>query len=90
MNYEPQDITTLIEEVHRIGGEHVDEMCTARQYDLTGPVRMRPNDILMLPGCGHTFMFQVPYAAPDGSLRPITLCAVCDDMGSMPRFRSGE
>lgn len=86
MNYQPQDINALVTRVEAIGGEHIDEMCTARQYDLTGTVRVSVGSILMLPGCGHTFMFNVPYESPDGSTQPITLCAVCDDMGLMPRF----
>ena len=84
MNYTEQQFFSLIEEIEAQGGELTEELCGYRQYDFSGD-KGKP---VALPGCGNTSIFNIPYDADrgDGVLDMVKLCAVCDDLGSAPRF----
>lgn len=87
MRYSEQQYINLITAVEDQGGEHRDEMCSARSYTMTG----KQGKPVTLPGCGNTSIFSLPYDATDslGSATvasEVVVCAVCDDMGLWARF----
>lgn len=88
MDYTEHQFDELITRVEREGGVHLDELCGVREYTLTGPVGTDEDEqrTLMLPGCGNYSLFEIPYEDESGDVHPIELCAVCDDLGAMPRF----
>ena len=65
------------------GGALLTKMCSMRTYEFAGKVQDPPNT---LPGCGNATIFEIPYRTSNGSVRPIELCAVCDDLGRRPRY----
>lgn len=87
MNYSQEEFLRLMEAVEEQGGEHLDDLCSAKTYEFTGKELAR----VTLPGCGNTSLFAVPYdaLAKDGTEvgpQPVTACAVDDNMGAWPRF----
>lgn len=98
MKYTPEQFFRLAELVQDQGGVQVDELCSMRSYDLTGPKGKEPGKKLHLPGCGNYSIFSIPYEGSsvteeDGTVKSlpggdIRLCAVCDDLGITPRFAS--
>lgn len=96
MKYTPEQFFKLTELIQEAGGVHVDELCAAREYDLTGPKGRRPGKRLYMPGCGNYSIFSIPYEGStvvddEGDLKTlpggeVKLCAVCDDVGVTPRF----
>jgi hypothetical protein len=84
MNYTEKQFFALIEEIEAQGGELTDELCKSRTYTFTGEETSKP---LRLAGCGNTSIFMIYYdAGKDDKLDAVKLCAVCDDLGSAPRF----
>ena len=90
MNYTFEQYGRLIGEIDAQGGHHVQEkMCEAREYSFTGP---NPDyKTVLLPGCGNNSIFSIPYeddvpGTNAAVLDAVELCAVCDDLGHMPRF----
>ena len=88
MNYTPEQFFRLTELVQEQGGVHVDELCAAREYDLTGPKGRRPGKKLYMPGCGNYSIFSIPYEGEKKERVEVKLCAVCDDLGVTPRFNA--
>lgn len=88
MDYTEQQFDELITLIEREGGVHLDELCGAREYTLTGEVGQDEDGQrrLLMPGCGNYSIFEIPYEDEKGDVHPIELCAVCDDLGAMPRF----
>lgn len=95
MNYTHEQYERLLDAIEDAGGQHLDEkLCGARKYTFTGPVGKEddPDRAIWLQGCGNYAIFEIPYEAHihgtnAAVLQPIELCAVCDDIGGMPRFR---
>lgn len=88
MNYDKADFFALIERVEEQGGEHLDAMCVARDFEWCGD-KLKP---ATLPGCGQIAQFAVPYEGMKGTKDngPVQVCAVDDSMGAWPRFGNGE
>jgi hypothetical protein len=84
VNYSPEQFFRVSEAIEAQGGVHIDAMCKARRYEFSGE-RGKP---VQLPGCGNMSLFEIPYEGEDGYPSPVTLCAVCDDVGLQPRFIS--
>lgn len=87
MNYSSDQFLRLMEEVEEQGGEHLDELCTARRFEFCGD-KIKP---VTLPGCGNSSVFQIPYAATDKNgrekgMQDVKVCAVDDALGYWPRF----
>ena len=89
MSYTDDQIIALTNEVEDQGGVLLEDMCAAKAYKLTGPKGQSPDGSkrLVLAGCGNRLIFEFPYEARDGSVQPIRLCAICDDLPLTPRFR---
>lgn len=81
MTYSPEQFFELIQAVEAEGGSLTEDLCRARQYSMTG----KEGKPFSLRGCNNTAIFRVPYDLGD-TLGEITLCAVCDDLGLIPRF----
>lgn len=88
MNYTPEQFFRLTEMIQKRNGVHLDELCAARTYDLTGPKGRRPGKKLYMPGCGNYSIFSIPYEGEGGKEGTVRLCAVCDDLGASPQFES--
>lgn len=68
------------------GCEHLDELCSARKYTMTGDKRgQKP---VVIGGCGNSVLFAVPYESPLANIRDadIKVCAVDDNLPMWPRF----
>lgn len=90
MQYSPEQFFALAEEVARQGGQHIDATCPAKEYQFVGPKGQ--GKTLVLRGCGNQTLFDVEYATEvpgtnAAVLNIVEMCAVCDDMGEMPRFK---
>lgn len=82
MNYSQEQFFELIAAVEAEGGSLTEDLCGAHSYEMVGE-KSKP---VMLPGCGNTSIFFVPYDLGD-KLGELRLCAVCDDLGATPRFK---
>ena len=87
MEYTQSQLYDLIDAVEDEGGEYLEDLCSNRTYELTGD-KIKPPTIA---GCGNQTLFRISYPSEvEGTnaavLEHVTLCAVCDDMGSMPRY----
>lgn len=88
MEYTQSQLYDLIDAIEDDGGEYLEGLCEARKYALTGDQIKEPT----IPGCGNQTLFKVPYASEvpgtnASVLEHVVLCAVCDDIGSMPRYQ---
>lgn len=87
MDYTNSEFEALKAKIEAAGGVQLETDCTFRSYTLTGPVGKEVGDeTLLLPGCGNATIFEIPYETESGDMKPIHLCAVCDDLGATPRF----
>jgi hypothetical protein len=91
VNYSKDEFYDLMEQVEAAGGEHLDEMCKMRSYEFCGD--KLPDRAKVLPGCGESALFTVPYKTVKKNSMgdvlvdsEIKVCAVDDDMGRWPRF----
>lgn len=76
MNYSKEEFFDLMEQAEEQGIEHLDEVCTPKQYEFTG--RARP---VVMRACKNAALFAIPH--DDGVVK---VCAVDDSMGRWPRF----
>lgn len=87
MEYSPEEFFRLTQLVEDQGGELLDKQCLGERYKFTGHVGKGKS--VYLARCGNSgTTFEVPYEDPNGTMRPVELCAVCDDLGQMPRFKA--
>lgn len=79
MKYNHDEFVELIEVVEAQGGTLLDDPHAVKVTKHTTP---RGEMTVRTSGCGAYSMFEVPV---EGG-KPAVLCAVCDNMGMMPRF----
>lgn len=84
MEYPQEAFYTLMDRAADQGAEHLDAVCVPRRFKLTGKRRVERNG--PIEGCGHSALFSLPYEGENDEEMNITLCAVDDAMGAMPRF----
>lgn len=89
VSYSPAQYTRLLELIEDQGGEHTDELCHARAYQFVDGLGLKT---MTMPGCGNYSIFKIPFeVALDRTnaaiLETVRLCAVCDGLALMPRFR---
>lgn len=82
MKYDKAEFFDLMERVDVEGGEHLDAQCSAREFSFSGD-KMKP---VLMPGCGESALFSIPYDSKGKDNGPVQVCAVDDDMGRWPRF----
>ena len=90
MDYEPEQFLKLIEAVEEQAGAVLPDACEPKRFQLNQPKKDGSENIVTLAtqGCGKHARFMIQYS-PTNSAEPkfITLCAYCDNVGAMPRFR---
>lgn len=84
MHYTKDQFFRLVEAVEDQGGTYLDDLCSHRTYELLGD-KARYKTVT-IGGCGEVALFEMAYEDMHGGVGPITMCAVCDSMGLMPRF----
>lgn len=85
VNYSKDEFFALMGAIEAAGGEHLDETCSPKTYNFSGP-NSKP---LVIAGCGNSSRFEIPYErAVQGARRrqTVNVCAVDDNVGMWPRF----
>lgn len=94
VQYHPDDFLRLLESVEDGGGAVLTGLCTPQRYKLKVEGKVRD---YFTTGCRRESRFLIPYELPKGRLGQkmakrgaglVTACAVDDDMGKWPRFKS--
>lgn len=90
MNYTEQQFVRLMEMVEAEGGEHLDEQCKGRRFEISGEPYLKTQRVT-LPYCGNSALFEIPYEKPvDGTnaavLDKVRVCALDDMVGLWPRY----
>lgn len=92
VRYSHNQMVAIMDAVEEQGGEHLDEVCSLKKYDFVGP-HSKP---LVLPGCGKSILFEIPYEYPPKDIRnariqgTVKVCALEDAVGHWPRFKKAQ
>jgi hypothetical protein len=86
--YSPDALAALQESVEHQGGALLPDPCLkqdVRRTTAQGYIHNK-TEKKSTCGCGNTVRFVFPYDGEDDKAHLITVCAVCDAAGAMPRF----
>ena len=102
MNYPGNIFYDLMDRAVQAGAEHLDAICKARTYTVdSGQIDVEHEDgkvrkfhpkgkaqTVTLGSCAQSALFHIPYEGEDrdAGLMGLTVCAVDDAMGAMPKY----
>lgn len=89
MNYTPDEFLELQETIEDQGGALQPDPCLPQDINRTNPpYKKHLHEKEVTTGCGHVARFVHEYDAGGGRSHFFTACAVCDNTGLWPRYKS--